>query len=130
MTPHEQFLSRRQRYQPIALPPDLSEEELARDWTLSDDDRAEIGKYRKSFRLSLAIQLCAVRVYGRFFTPIHDISPRIANYLGTNSPSPPRCACTCRSGKPPLLEHRQHILSYLGFHKFDEDVPKRHWPPG
>jgi hypothetical protein len=70
MTPHEQFLSRRQRYQPIALPPDLSEEDLARDWTLSDDDRAEIGKYRKSFRLSLAIQLCAVRVYGRFFTPI------------------------------------------------------------
>jgi Domain of unknown function (DUF4158) len=74
MTPHEQFLSRRQRYQPIALPPDMSEEELARDWTLSDDDRTEIGKYSKSFRLSLAIQLCAVRAYGRFFTPIQDIS--------------------------------------------------------
>jgi hypothetical protein len=43
MTPHEQFLSRRQRYQPIALPPDLSEEEVARDWTLSDTDRIEIG---------------------------------------------------------------------------------------
>jgi len=89
MTPHEQFLSRRQRYQPIALPPDLSEEDLARDWTLSDDDRAEIGKYRKSFRLSLAIQLCAVRVYGRFFTPIHGISPRIANYLGHQLALPP-----------------------------------------
>ena len=28
MTPHEQFLSRRQRYQPIALPPDVTEEDL------------------------------------------------------------------------------------------------------
>jgi hypothetical protein len=43
MTPPAQFLSRRQRYQPIALPPDLSEEEVARDWTLSDTDRIEIG---------------------------------------------------------------------------------------
>jgi Domain of unknown function (DUF4158) len=82
MTPHERFLSRRQRYQPIALPPDVSEDDLARNWTLSDADRAEIGKHSKQFRLSLAIQLCAVRVYGRFFTPIQDISPRITNYLG------------------------------------------------
>jgi len=89
MTPHEQFLSRRQRYQPIVLPPDVSEEDLARDWTLSDDDRAELSKYRKSFRLAMAIQLCAVRVYGRFFTPIHDISPRIANYLGSQLRLPP-----------------------------------------
>jgi len=26
-------------------PPDVSEDDLAKDWTLSDDDRAEIGKY-------------------------------------------------------------------------------------
>jgi hypothetical protein len=29
----EQFLSKRQRYQPISLPQDFSDEELARDWT-------------------------------------------------------------------------------------------------
>ena len=28
----EQFLSKRQRYQPISLPQDFSDEELARDW--------------------------------------------------------------------------------------------------
>jgi TnpA family transposase len=122
MTPHEQFLSRRQRYQPIALPPDLSEEDLARDWTLSDDDRAEIGKYRKSFRLSLAIQLCAVRVFGRFFTPIHDLSPRIANYLGYQLALPPSLRVQVPEREATYLEHRQHILSYLGFHKFDEDI--------
>ena len=32
----EQFLSKRQRYQPISFPQHVSEEEIARDWTLSD----------------------------------------------------------------------------------------------
>ena len=121
MTPHEQFLSRRQRYQPIALPPDMSEEEVARDWTLSDTDRTEISKYSKSFRLSLAIQLCAVRAYGRFFTPIQDISPRIANYLGSQLGLPPALRMHVPQREATAVEHRQHILSYLGFHKLDED---------
>jgi Domain of unknown function (DUF4158) len=47
----EQFLSKRQRYQPVAFPQHCSEEEMARDWTLSDSDRAEVSKYRKSSRL-------------------------------------------------------------------------------
>jgi hypothetical protein len=64
----EQFLSKRQRYQPISLPQNFSEEEMARDWTLSDSDRVEIGKYRKSSRLFVAMQLCAVRLYRRFCT--------------------------------------------------------------
>lgn len=42
MGTHEQFLSKRKRYQPIALPHEFSEEEMARDWTLSESDRAEI----------------------------------------------------------------------------------------
>jgi hypothetical protein len=122
MTPHEQFLSRRQRYQPIALPPDVSEEDLAKDWTLSDADRAEIGKHSKSFRLSLAIQLCAVRVYGRFFTPIQDISPRVTNYLGSQLGLPPALRVHVPQREATALEHRQHILRYVGFHKFDEGV--------
>lgn len=45
----EQFLSKRQRYQPITFPPHCSEEEMARDWTLSDRDRAEVSKLSKKF---------------------------------------------------------------------------------
>ena len=89
MVTQERFLSKRQRYQPISLPQDFADEELARDWTLAEGDREEIGKYRKSFRLYMAIQLCAVRLYGRFLTPVHDVSPRIANYLGSQLDLPP-----------------------------------------
>ena len=89
MATQEQFLSKRQRYQPISLPQDFSDEELARDWTLTEGDQGEIGKYRKSFRLYRAIQLCAVRLDGRFLTPVHDVSPRIANSLGSKLDLPP-----------------------------------------
>ena len=34
MTAQEQFLSKRKRYQPIALPQHFSDEEMARDWTI------------------------------------------------------------------------------------------------
>lgn len=66
MPPTEQFLSHRQRYQPIALPRDFSDEEMVRDWTLGEGDRQEVEKYRKGSRLYIAIQICAVRLYGRF----------------------------------------------------------------
>ena len=120
MATQEQFLSKRQRYQPISLPQDFSDEELARDWTLTEGDQAEIGKYRKSFRLYLAIQLCAVRLYGRFLTPLHDVSPRIANYLGSQLDLPPSLQVHVPEREATYLEHRQHILQYLGFQKFDE----------
>ena len=92
MSTQEQFLSKRQRYQPIAFPQHFPEEEMARDWTLSDSDRAEIRKYRKSFRLVVAIQLCAVRLYGRFCSQVHDLSPHVVHYLGRQLDLPPSLA--------------------------------------
>ncbi len=42
MTTKERFLSNRKRYQPITFPKEFSDEEMARDWTLSDDDKEEV----------------------------------------------------------------------------------------
>ena len=77
MTTKERFLPNQKRSQPIALPQEFSTEEMARDWTLSPEDKQEIGKYRKNSRLFIAIQLCAVRLYGRFLGDVHDLSPQI-----------------------------------------------------
>jgi TnpA family transposase len=125
MTAKEQFLSKRKRYQPIALPPEFSDEEMARDWTLFADDREEIGKYRKSYRLYIAIQLCAVRLYGRFLNQVHDVSPRIVNYLGSQLDLPPSLTIQVPEREATYLEHRKNILNYLGFQKFDEPVQKQ-----
>jgi hypothetical protein len=75
------FLSRRKRYQQISLPQEFSDEELARDWTLTEHDLQEIGKYRKNSCLFISVQICSVRLYGRFINEVDVLSPRIVNYL-------------------------------------------------
>jgi TnpA family transposase len=116
----EQFLSTRQRYQPIAFPQHVSEEAIARDWTLSEQDRAELGKYRLTFRLFVALQLCAVRRYGRFLPQVHALSLPIVHYVGHQLGLPPSLVLDVPERKATYTEHRQQILTYLGFQKFDE----------
>ena len=51
----------------VALPEDPSEEELARNWTLSEADRNQVLRCRgDDNRRRFAIQLCVLRQYGRF----------------------------------------------------------------
>ena len=120
MSLREQFLSSHTRTQPIPLPQEFSDEEMVRDWTLSEEDRAELGKYRTTFRLFLAVQLCTVRLYGRFLQPVQDLSPRIMNYLGSQLGLPPSLTIEAPDRKATYAEQRQHLLDYLGFQKFDE----------
>ena len=115
MTTQEQFLSKRQRYQPISLPQRFSDEEMVRDWTLSASDIEEVEKYRKNFRLFIAIQLCAVRLYGRFLNQVHDLSPHIINYLGQQLDLPPSLGVEVPERKATYTDHRQNIMAYLGF---------------
>ena len=119
MTTQEQFLSKRQRYQPISLPQSFSDEEMVRDWTLSASDIEEVEKYRKNFRLFIVIQLCAVRLYGRFLNQVHDLSPHIINYLGQQLDLPPSLAVEVPERKATYTDHRQNIMAYLGFQRFD-----------
>ena len=125
MDAKEQFLSQRQRYQPIAFPQEFSDEEMARDWTLSESDMQEIGKYWKSFRLFIATQLCAVRLYGRFLNEVHELSPRIVNYLNGQLDLPPALTIQVPDRKATYTEQRRNILNYLGFQSFDEMAQAR-----
>src|SRR5262245_19011028 len=92
---------------------------MVRDWTLSTSDIAEIAKYRHSFRLFIAMQLCAVRLYGRFLNHVHALSPHIINHLGLQLDLPPALAVAVPERKATYTDHRHNILTYLGFQKFD-----------
>ena len=120
MSPKEQFLSKRQRYQPISLPQDFSDEEMVRDWSLLEGDQQEIERYRKSSRLYIAIQICAVRLYGRFLNQVYDLSLHIINYLGQQLDLPPSITVEVPEREATYLEHRQNILKHLGFQRFDQ----------
>ena len=115
--PRELFLPNQKRYRSVVAHQDLSDEEIAMDWTLSDADRLEVGQYRKNSRLFIAVQLCAVRLYGRFVTEVNNLSPRIISYLNTQLELPPTLTIQTSSREATLSEHRKNILGYLGFSK-------------
>ena len=56
-------------------------------WMIAPLDRSQ-----KRFRLYGAVQLCAVRLYGRFLGDVRELSPRITNYLNHQLELPPSLA--------------------------------------
>jgi hypothetical protein len=67
----------------------------------------------------MALQICAVRVYGRFSNHVHDVSPHILNYLGQQLALPPSLTVEAPEREATVLEHRQNVLKHLGFQRFD-----------
>ena len=58
-----------------------SDEEIIRDWTLLEKDKQMLTNYRISNRQDMAIQICAMRLYGRFLANYVDLSPKIISYI-------------------------------------------------
>jgi TnpA family transposase len=98
---------------------------MVKDWTLSEGDREAIKKYRRIFRLHLAIQICAVRLYGRFLNQVHALSPQIVDYLGQQLNLPPSLGVQVPEREATCLEHRQNVLKHLGFNRFDALTQER-----
>lgn len=117
--------SNKRNYHSLSPPQDFSDEEMARDWTLSEPDQNEIAKYRKESRLFVAIQICAIRLYGRLLGELHDLSPRIINYLNIQLQLPPTLSVQAPERKATYLEQRRRIMTYLGFRKFDDESQKQ-----
>jgi len=123
--PRELFLPHQKRYRSVVAQQELSDEEIAMDWTLSETDRLEIGQYRNNSRLFIAIQLCAVRLYGRFVAEVNNLSPRIISYLNTQLELPPTLTIQTPSREATFSEQRKNILGYLGFSKYGDETQGR-----
>ncbi|MDR1843805.1 MAG: DUF4158 domain-containing protein [Citrobacter amalonaticus] len=73
-------------------------------------------------RLFIAIQICAVRLYGRFIQDIGSASPRIVSYLNNQLALPPSLSVVSPEREATLAEQRKNILTYLGFIRYDENI--------
>ena len=114
------ILTSRQRRHPVELPEDPTEEELARDWALSDEDREEARRCRgEASRLRFAVQLCVVRRYGRFLDDYAGVSARIVNFLSRQLDLPPVLAVQPSRREGTQHEHQRRIREYLGLQTFD-----------
>jgi TnpA family transposase len=115
----ERILSSHVRRHLLVLPEDPTDEELARHWTLSEADKREVRRCRgEDNRRRFALQLCALRTYGRF-VPNHATVPvRLLNYLGRQLDLPPILFLPSPRREATDLEQEQRIRTYLQMHPF------------
>ncbi len=72
------------------LPEDPDVEELARDWTLTEADIGEVLLCRGMDNcLRFALQLCVLRLFGRFLEEYDDPPVRIVNHFAAQLHLPP-----------------------------------------
>jgi hypothetical protein len=115
------ILTGRQRSRALTLPEDLSEEELARDWTLSETDKVQVRRCRgEANRRRFALQLCALRRYGRLVDDYKTVPVRIVNHLSRQLDLPPILVLDPPERAATETEQQQRIREYLGYRSFDE----------
>lgn len=113
----------RQPHSARSLPLDPSDEELARDWTLSEADKAEIMQCRgDDNRLRFAIQLCVLRLLGAFLSDYEAMPLRIVNHLGRQLGLPPVLLIGPSPRPATESEYQQRLRSYLGYRPFDANL--------
>jgi len=101
---------------------DFSDEEMARDWTLSESDLKQISTVSNLYRLYFAIQLCSVRLQGGFLASPSELSPRIINYLSSQLDLPLTFFVNEPTRRATRSKQHGQILMYLGFKKYDRET--------
>jgi hypothetical protein len=113
----------RRRQGGLALPEDPSEEELARDWTLAEVDRAEVLRCRgDDNRRRFAVQLCVLREHGRFLDRYGNVPVRILNHLNRQLGLVPIVSLAEAERDATESGHQQRLREYLGYRTFDDDA--------
>ena len=103
------------------LPEYPSEEELAKNWSLSEVDRKFIGQCRgEDNKRRFALQLCTLRTYGRFLGNYANTPTRIINHLGAQLDLNPLLFMDISSQDATEYRYQKKIRDYLGYEPFSE----------
>jgi hypothetical protein len=104
----------------VVLPEELGIEELARDWTLSEADIAEVLLCRGTDNcLRFSLQLGVLRRYGRFLEEYDDPPVRIVNHLAAQLQLPP--VLLLAPPRPATeSEYRDRLRRYLSLRDLDQ----------
>ncbi len=104
----------------IRLPRDPSLEDLAFDWTLSENDKNLIQSRRgDDNRRRFAVQICVLRKYGRFLEDYSTVSTKILGYIGTQLGLESVLSLSEGPRIKTETEYQQEIRNYLGYSLFD-----------
>src|SRR5271166_3374643 len=116
-------LARARTRHPSLLPTDPSEDELARHWTLTSDDLAEVAQCRGAdHRRRFALQLCTLRAYGRFLDDYRQAPLKIVSHLSRQLDLPPVLFLDPPGRGQTERAQSLRIRRYLGLRSFDRAV--------
>ncbi len=118
--PTRELLSPAQRAQFLCVPADMSEQMLARYYTLSDDDRSLIKQRRRNHnRLGFAVQLAYLRFPGRTWAANEEVSPLVLCYVANQLKIDPTCiALYGQDREATRYEHLAELEKVCGFRPF------------
>ncbi len=112
------------------LPPDPSEDDLARHWSLTPADLAAIAECRgPDQRRRFALQLCVMRLHGRFLDDYRHAPIKIVNHLSRQLGLPPVLFLDRAGREPTERVQAQRIRRYLTLSRFDKaaEANLREW---
>ena len=105
----------------VLLPVDPGEEELARDFSLSGADKAEIRRCRgDEHKRRFALQLCVLRKTGRFLDSYRQVPTRILTHLSRQLELSPVLFVSETERSATEYDYQERIRQYLGWQSFDQ----------
>lgn len=118
--PRRELLSPAQRAEMLALPTDMSEQMLARYYTLSPDDLTLIRQRRRPYnRLGFGVQLAYLRFPGRTWIASEEVSPQILSYIARQlNINPMSIMQYAREREATRFEHLAELQQTCGFRSF------------
>ena len=107
----------------LPIPEDPSEDELARHWSLSSADLAVIAQCRSpDHRRRFALQLCVMRVHGRFLDDYRHAPIKIVNHLSRQLGLAPVLFLDRPGRAQTEREQSLRIRRHLGLRGFDQQA--------
>lgn len=101
----------------LQIPPDLSDRDLARYYTLTPADQAVIARHRLPYnRLGFAVQLCMLRFPGRPLTDLLPLPARVLHYIAAQVAVDPAAFTDYGGRENTLYRHLDEIRRTFGYH--------------
>ena len=102
--------------------PEITEDALATDWTLSESDIATVFDCCRGAEhcLRFAIQLCTLRNTGRFLSDYRSVPLKVASYLSQQLETDPILFVSEPLREATEYRYQEQIRGYLGYRPFGE----------
>jgi TnpA family transposase len=114
-----ELLTPEQRLELVRIPGDISEQELGRNFTLSDFDLELIKNRRRDYnRIGFAIQLCVLRFPGWSLNDVETIPMKVLQHLARQLNVDPDSFALYSSREATRYEHLEEIRNVYGFRNF------------